>query len=73
MVVETRWRWRLHARPSPWCVGDIALRNAPTLVVSAVSDRRMAVLLALLHERAGVSLGVPRVAHTTVQPVAKPT
>ena len=37
-----------------------------------MSGRRMAVLLALLHERAGVSLGVPRVAHTTVQPMAKP-
>jgi hypothetical protein len=37
-----------------------------------MSDRRMAVLLALLHEQAGVSLGVPRFAHTMVQPVAKP-
>jgi hypothetical protein len=42
------------------------------MVVSAMSGRRMAVLLALLHERASVSLGVPRVAHTTVQPMAKP-
>jgi hypothetical protein len=55
-----------------WCFGDIELKNARTLVVSAVSDRHMAVLPALLHERASVSLGVPRVAHTTAQPVAKP-
>jgi hypothetical protein len=55
-----------------WCFGDIELKNARTLVVSTMSDRRMAVLLALLHEQAGVSLGVPRFAHTMVQLVAKP-
>jgi SEC-C motif len=55
-----------------WCFGDIELKNARTLVVSAMSDRRMAILLALLHEQAGVSLGLPRFAHTPVQPVAKP-
>jgi hypothetical protein len=37
-----------------------------------MSERRMAILLALLHEHAGVSLGAPRCARTTVQPVAKP-
>jgi len=56
-----------------WWFGDVELKNARTLVVSAMSDRRMAVLPALLHERAGLSPGACRASHTLpVQPVAKP-
>jgi len=50
-----------------WCFGDIELKNARMLVVSA-----MAVLLALLHEQAGMGLDVLRFAHTMVQPVSRP-
>ena len=58
LSLATFWRPRPHD-PNPEMPGE------------KVSASISACPGALLHERAGVSPGVPRVAHTMVQPVAK--
>jgi hypothetical protein len=55
-----------------YCFGDFELLNAETLIVTALSKRRMEILLALLHELAGDSLGIPQMEYDKVTQVKKP-
>lgn len=54
------------------CFGDFELLNAKTLIVTAMSTKRMEILLALLTELAGDNLGSPQIEHDNVPHVKKP-
>jgi hypothetical protein len=55
------------------CFGDIELKHNRALVVSAMSDLRMAALLALLREIAGDLLEEPRIVYGEVPMIDKET
>jgi hypothetical protein len=55
------------------CFGDIELRHRQTLIASALSAPRMAVLLDLLAEAAGEGLPSPTVEHDAIQVLDKRT
>ncbi len=53
------------------CFGDIELRNAKTLVVTALSNVRMETLLSLLRSLTGDSLGTPVIKYDAVKHLSK--
>ncbi len=59
----------VEAREGMLCFGDIELRPTGTLVVGALSERRMAALLDLLRP---LHLGTPQLQRDPVSPVEKP-
>jgi hypothetical protein len=66
--------WGTPALQSPygmWCFGDFELKEAHTLVVTAMSDHSMEILLGLLNDLAGNSLGDPQVEREQVKRIAK--
>jgi SEC-C motif len=54
------------------CFGDFELLEAHTLVVTALTNKRMQTLLDLLDELAGDLLGIPQITHDPLEPVKKP-
>jgi hypothetical protein len=54
------------------CFGDFELLNAQKLIVTALSSRRTEILLSLLRELVGDSLGKVQIEYDKVQPVKKP-
>jgi hypothetical protein len=55
------------------CFGDFELLEAHTLVVTALTNKRMQTLLDLLNELAGDLLGTPQITYDPLEPVIKPT
>jgi len=53
------------------CFGDIELRNAQTLMITALSNLRMETLLNLLRELAGDSLGTPVIKYDPIKHLPK--
>ncbi len=62
----------LESRYGIVCFGDFELRDGRTLIVTAMSDRRMRVLRALLRE-SGVALPAPRMRYDRIQVIDKRT
>ena len=62
----------LQSRYGIICFGDFELRERRTLIVTAMSDRRMRTLLGVLRDT-GVSLPAPRMSYDRVQVIEKST
>ncbi|NJP10405.1 MAG: hypothetical protein HC866_13785 [Leptolyngbyaceae cyanobacterium RU_5_1] len=56
-----------------YCFGDLELKNNRTFVVTAMSNLRMRILLELLQEVAGDTLGKPRMTYDSIDVLDKVT